>query len=73
VVKRRKLLKCEMLVTYEGRMLKEFMEYKVMIGTDYICSCKSNYHMIMATMAPDLLDWGTYRTNGCYVKYFLKF
>jgi hypothetical protein len=36
VVKRRKLLKCEMLVTYKGRMLKEFMEYKVMIGTDYI-------------------------------------
>ena len=22
------------------------------IGTDYICSCKSNYHMIMTTTAP---------------------
>jgi hypothetical protein len=25
----------------------------VVIGTDYICSCKSNYHTITATMAPN--------------------
>ena len=36
----------------------------VMLGTDCICSCKSNYHMITATMAPK------YFVNVCY---FLKY
>jgi hypothetical protein len=27
----------------------------VLIGTDYIGSCKSNYHMIMTTMAPKII------------------
>ena len=33
----------------------------VVIGTDYIGSCKSNYHMIMATTAP------TYKGTKLYV------
>jgi hypothetical protein len=27
----------------------------VLIGTDYIGNCKSNYHMIMTTMAPKII------------------
>jgi len=36
------------------------IEYtSVVIGTDYICSCKSNYHTIAATTAPTFYEHDT--------------
>jgi hypothetical protein len=37
----------------------------VVIGTGYICSCKSNYHTIMATTAPNNHAFITYIKEIC--------
>ena len=40
----------------------------MVIGTDYIGSCKSNYHMITTTTAPIGL-WEFYSVQGKTIKY----
>jgi hypothetical protein len=39
----------------------------VVIGTDCIGSCKSNYHMITAMMAPKVFEWDVIKMNLYYI------
>jgi hypothetical protein len=39
----------------------------VMIGTDCICSCKSNYHTITTTTAPNIIS-SQHRSNHCIME-----
>ena len=44
-----------MLYLYTSPLSRFELTTSVVEGTDYIGSCKSNYHMIMATMAPIII------------------
>ena len=46
----------------------------VVIGIDYICSCKSNYHTIMTTTSPKIKEKNSYLLfiHVCFHVKFLK-
>jgi hypothetical protein len=63
---------CQFIMLYTSPWSRFALTTSVVIGTDYIGSCKSNYHTIMTMTAPTKLGIYNYITDGHMFNYVLR-